>query len=267
MQNQSKIALKAAQLLLEQHSQDAAFADLPIDIKPTTESQAYAIQSEFFKLRKSSLGDIVGYKVALTSEVMQNLVKFPTPFSGPLHGNLIYEDGVTLLTKNYGQLCIECEIAAVLKTDLPRRETPYCATDIADAIDTIAPALEIVDDRRADYDRISQEILTVIADNALNAGLVHGKMTDDWRQLDLATLKGTVRINGQLTGEGYGRDVLGHPFNALAWLSNKILDQGQTIKAGMTIITGSMIKTQFVQPGDQLTFTIPELGSVSIHVS
>ena len=92
-------------------------------------------------------------------------------------------------------------------------------------------------------------------------------MTDDWRTLDLAALKGTVRINGQLVGEGYGRDVLGHPFNALAWLANKILDQGHSIKAGMTIMTGTMIKTQFVQPGDELTFTIPELGSVGVHVS
>ena len=267
MHSPSKTALNAAELLLEQHQKNVAFTDLPIDIKPKTESDAYAIQSALFNLRKSSLGDIVGYKVALTSEVMQNLLQFPSPFSGPLHGNLIYNDGKILSAKDYGHLCIECEIAAVLKTDLPQRERPYRAIDIADAIDTIAPALEIVDDRRADYDRISQEVLTLIADNAWNAGLVHGKMTDDWRTLDLATLKGTVRINGQLMGEGYGRDVLGHPFNALAWLANKILDQGQTIKAGMTIMTGTMIKTQFVQPGDELTFTIPQLGSVGVHVS
>jgi 2-keto-4-pentenoate hydratase len=207
MHSPSKTALNAAELLLEQHQKNVAFTDLPIDIKPKTESDAYAIQSALFNLRKSSLGDIVGYKVALTSEVMQNLLQFPSPFSGPLHGNLIYNDGKILSAKDYGHLCIECEIAAVLKTDLPQRESPYRAIDIADAIDTIAPALEIVDDRRADYDRISQEVLTLIADNAWNAGLVHGKMTDDWRTLDLATLKGTVRINGQLMGEGYGRDV------------------------------------------------------------
>ena len=267
MKSQSKIALKAASFLLEQHRQHVAFADLPIDIRPKNESEAYAVQSEFFKLRQSSLGDIVGYKVALTSEVMQSLLQFPSPFSGPLHGKLIHSDGVTLSAKDYGQLCIECEIVAMLKIDLPQREAPYCATDIADAISTIAPALEIVDDRGANYDRISQEVLTLIADNAWNAGLVHGKMKDDWRTLDLANLKGTVSINGQLMGEGYGRDVLGHPFNALAWLANKILGQGQIIKAGMTIMTGTMIKTQFVQPGDELTFTIPELGSVGIQVS
>ena len=205
MHSQSKTALKAAELLLAQHRKNVAFTDLPIDIKPKTESDAYAIQAEFFKLRKSRLGDIVGYKVALTSEVMQSLLQFPSPFSGPLHGNLIYNDGKILSAKDYGHLCIECEIAAVLKTDLPQRETPYRATDIAHAIDTIAPALEIVDDRRADYDRISQEVLTLIADNAWNAGLVHGKMTDDWRTLDLAALKGTVRINGQLVGRLWPR--------------------------------------------------------------
>ena len=134
-------------------------------------------------------------------------------------------------------------------------------------IDTIAPALEIVDDRNADYDRISNEVLTLIADNAWNAGLVHGQMVKDWRNLDLADLQGTVYINEQLVDTGYGRDVLGHPFNALSWLANKILEQRQVIEAGMIVMTGTMITTQFVKSGDHLTFSIPELGSVSIDIS
>jgi 2-keto-4-pentenoate hydratase/2-oxohepta-3-ene-1,7-dioic acid hydratase in catechol pathway len=34
----------------------------------------------------------------------------------------------------------------------------------------------------------------------------------------------------------------------------------------MTVMTGTMITTQFVQAGDQLTFSIPELGSVGVQI-
>ena len=259
-------SLQAAKELQRQHKENVAFSNLSSELHPTTEDEAYAIQRELFTLRKSDWGDITGYKVALTSEVMQRMLNFPSPFSGPLHANLIQKSGARLIASDYGRLCIECEIAAILRDDLPLRDQPYTRNDIEDAVDMIAPALEIVDDRRADYDHISKEVHTLIADNAWNKGLVHGTLVRDWRQLDLASLQGTVSINGHLTGTGKGADVLGHPFEALAWLTNKVLSQGKIIKSGMTIMTGTMIKTQFVSAGDTLTFHIPELGSVTTEI-
>jgi len=259
-------SLQAAKELQRQHKENIAFANLAPELHPTTEEEAYAIQRELFTLRKSDWGDIAGYKVALTSEVMQRMLNFPSPFSGPLHANLIQKSGARLIASDYGRLCIECEIAATLREDLPLRDQPYTRSDIEDAVDMITPALEIVDDRRADYDHISKEVHTLIADNAWNKGLVHGTLVRDWRQLDLASLRGTVTINGHETGTGHGSDVLGHPFEALAWLTNKVLSQGKIIKSGMTIMTGTMIKTQFVSAGDTLTFHIPELGSVTTEI-
>jgi len=54
--------------------------------------------------------------------------------------------------------------------------------------------------------------------------------------------------------------------NALAWLANSITSRGKTIEEGMIIMTGTMIKTQFVEPGDILEFNIPELGSVTAKI-
>ena len=109
-------------------------------------------------------------------------------------------------------------------------------------------------------------MLTLIADNAWNAGVVVGPALRDWRQLDLAQLHGTVRINGKLAGEGYGRDVLGHPFEALRWLVNTVTAQGKDLTRGMVVMTGTMIATKFVQPGDELVFSVDGLGSVRIDV-
>lgn len=256
----------AANLLLEQHAQHLQFAALPDSCAPSDDAEAYAIQEALRRLRAPRLGPTAGYKVALTSNVMQKMLRYFSPFAGPLHANLIYQSGAQLDRTRYGRLCIECELAAVLGTTLVSSNAPYSREHIADAVDTIAPALELVDDRNADYSAITDLVLTLIADNAWNAGIVLGAAMNDWQHLDLANLHGTVMINGKTTGEGYGRDVLGHPLEALRWLVNTITAQGKDIEKGMVVMTGTMIATQFVKPGDELTFTVDELGTVGVSV-
>ncbi len=256
----------AARTLLEQHAKRLPFSALPDSCVPRDDTEAYAIQEALRRLRAPALGATAGYKVALTSSVMQDMLRYSSPFAGPLHANLIHPSGVQLDHTQYGRLCIECELAAVLGTTLLSKQAPYSRDQIADAVDTIAPALELVDDRNADYQAISDLVLTLIADNAWNAGIVLGPALKQWRHLDLANLHGTVMVNGETVGEGYGRDVLGHPLEALRWLVNTITKQGKDIEKGMVVMTGTMIATQFVKPGDHLTFSVDELGSIDVRV-
>lgn len=257
---------QAVQVLLDQHAARLPFSRLPDSCAPRDEADAYAIQEALRQRREADLGPTAGYKVALTSTVMQQMLRFGSPFAGPLHANLIYGNGAQLDHSRYGRLCIECELAAVLGKTLPSVHAPYSREQVADAVDTIAPALELVDDRNADYKTISPLVLTLIADNAWNAGIVVGPALKDWRHLDLASLHGTVQINGESVGEGYGRDVLGHPLEALRWLVNTIAAQGKDIRMGMVVMTGTMIATKFVAPGDNLNFSVNGLGDVGVSI-
>lgn len=256
----------AARLLLDQHANHLPFSRLPEACAPRNNPEAYATQEALRRMREPELGGTAGYKVALTSTVMQEMLQYFSPFAGPLHANMIYPDGVELDHSLYGRLCIECELAAVLGKTLLARHAPYSREQIADAVETIAPALELVDDRNADYSDISTLVLTLIADNAWNAGVVLGPALRDWQHLDLANLHGRVSINGQAVDEGYGRDVLGHPFEALRWLVNTVAGQGKDVHEGMVVMTGTMIATQFVKPGDQLSFSVDGLGTVGVSI-
>lgn len=256
----------AANLLLQQHARQQPFSRLPEDCAPRDAGEAYAIQEALRRIREPSLDPTAGYKVALTSTVMQKMLQYFSPFAGPLHANMIYPSGIDLDHANYGRLCVECELAAVLGKDLPSVNAPYTRDQIADAVDTLYPALELVDDRNADYADISSLVLTLIADNAWNAGIVLGSAVSDWHGLDLESIHGTVSINGKAEDEGHGRDVLGHPFEALRWLVNTITQQGKNVNKGMVVMTGTMIATRFVKPGDTLTFSVDGLGDVSITI-
>ena len=77
----------------------------------------------------------------------------------------------------------------------------------------VAPAFEIIEDRRAVYRET--RAATLIADNAWNGGVVVGA----WPPFDpargLGDVEGALTINGVEQGRGRPDD----PFGALAWLA------------------------------------------------
>ena len=101
--------------------------------------------------------------------------------------------------------------------------------------------MEIVDDRYVDYK--SLDTPTLIADDFFDAGCVLGQSVDDWRRLDLSALIGVTRINGAEVGRGRSADVMGHPFEALAWLANNLARRGRSLQAGEFVFTGSVVET------------------------
>jgi 2-keto-4-pentenoate hydratase len=109
------------------------------------------------------------------------------------------------------------------------------------------------------------EAFSLIADNSWNAGLVHGEFQHIWP--DLGALEGIVRANDVEIGRGYGRDVLGHPFVALAWLAGQLTETGEFLRAGDIVMTGSIVRTQFPAVSTLYEFGVQGLGQVSCQVN
>jgi len=128
------------------------------------------------------------------------------------------------------------------------------------------PAFELIDDRSADYSNLAAQLLSGIADNGWNAGVVLGSPLTEWRNIDLAEVRGRLQINDAIAGDGQGKDVMGHPFEALTWFINRLAMRGKSLKQGAIIMTGSIVATKFVNAGDTLRFVAGELGEVSLRV-
>ncbi len=75
---------QAARFLHEAHRERAPYLPLPDGMSPQDISEAYDIQEAFHELLKPERGAIVGYKVALTTTVMQQMVGFGHPASGAI---------------------------------------------------------------------------------------------------------------------------------------------------------------------------------------
>ncbi len=68
-------------------------------------------------------------------------------------------------------------------------------------------------------------------------------------------------------GEGHGRDVMGHPMEALAWIANNLASRGLGLWRGDVVITGSLVTSKFPKAGDVIRFDAGALGAVELNVS
>jgi 2-keto-4-pentenoate hydratase len=120
-------------------------------------------------------------------------------------------------------------------------------------------AFELIEDRHADYAK--SEASSLIVENCWNGGVVVGAPKAA-PMASLVGLEGRLAINGAAVGEGRAED----PCATLAWLANALAERGRGLAAGMVVITGSVIPTISVGPGDRAVFTVDGLGEAAMEV-
>ena len=148
-------------------------------------------------------------------------------------------------------------MVALLGADLPTDGT-YDRDSVAGAVEAVMAAIEVVDDRWIDYPSVDTP--TLIADDFFGAGCVLGEPVRDWRELDLPGLAGWMSINGRVVGNGTGADIMGHPFEPLAWLANSMAERAPCLRAGEFVLLGSLVATKWVEKGDVVAVEIEGLG-------
>jgi 2-keto-4-pentenoate hydratase len=123
----------------------------------------------------------------------------------------------------------------------------------------VAPAFEVIDDRHSPY---PLDLLSLVADNAWNEGIVLGEFQEHWPEL--ASVRAVVERNGVVVDEGAGSAALGHPFAPVVWLANHLSGQGETLRAGEIVSTGNLVTTHFPEAGDRFRFTVEGIGTTEI---
>jgi 2-keto-4-pentenoate hydratase len=255
-------AKRAANTLLAEHRDNVRFRTLAPPEGPASISDAYDIQERYVALLRGENGDAAGYKVGLTSATMQKFCGIDHPIAGVVLASRLHKSGATVQRQNYGRLGLEFEIAVRIKSDVPVTGRPCTAEAIAPHIDGVCAAIEIVDDRSADYSNL--DVRSLVADNSWNGGIVLSEFKTTWP--DLPGVLGRASKDGAAIGEGFGRDILGHPFNSAAWLATQLNSRGAGLKAGQVVMTGSVMKTVFPESDASYRFELEGIGVVEVRV-
>ena len=265
--NDARRERRAAQWLVRQHLLRLDSRPIPSAFAPRDLAEAYAVQDAFVALKAAQCGPIVGHKIALTSPQMRTLVGLEAPIAGRLHARQLVGRGASVRAADYVRLLVEFEIAFRMGADLPPRVAPYTLVEVGDAVAAVMPALELADDRKADYATLSARALELAADNAWNEGAVLGTPVAGWRSVDLPAVRGRAFINGALVGEGLGADSMGHPLAAVQWVANHAAVRGTGLRRGDIVISGSLVTSKFPSAGDRVRFDAGPLGTVELVVT
>ena len=250
----------AAELIAANRLLRGQLAPLPEACRPFDEPTAYKVQrrvQEFLAI--AGRGVIAGQKVGCTTEVMQRYLGIDHPCAGGVFATSVKERSGRFRVRDFCRAGVECELVARLIKDLARPGADYGRNEVMAAVGAWMPGIEIVDDRYLDYRTL--DVWTLVADDFFNAACVIGDPVV--LDAELASLTGCMTVNGQEVGRGTGRDILGDPLAALAWLANAKIRHGEPLAAGAFVFLGSMVRTQWVGPGDQVAISIDGLGSVA----
>jgi len=253
--------LAAARVIATARRSGTPLDPLAAGVASGTETEGYRIQRAVHDLLLPQAGAIVGHKIGCTSAVMQQYLNIPHPCSGGVFQRGVFESGASLRAGDYVRVGVECEIAVQLARDLAPAAAPFAADSVAPAIDCYLPAIEIVDDRYADWQTIGAP--TLVADDFFAAGCVLGSPVARAAAPNLLEVAGRAVVNGLEAGRGSGADVLGHPHNALAWLANHLAAEGKALRAGEIVLTGSPVKTIWLKADDAAVMELGGLGTVA----
>lgn len=257
---------RPAELIVGQRLSLSPIEPLPEKWRPMDEVEGYSLQFEVnHQLGQSGLGHIVGHKIGCTTPVMQKFLGIANPCAGSLFSNAVLRNSASVRRSGFVKLGVECEIAIELDRNIFPSDGPFTRETMESAVHSVMAAIEIVDDRYIDYRELG--VPTLISDNFFNSGCVLGEPVTDWRRLDLTKLVGKTFINGEEVGRGTGKQIMSHPFEALAWLAQSRAQRGMGLKQGDFVLLGSVVETKWVNAGDKVRIAIDELGEVELKVT
>ncbi len=220
---------------------------------------AYEVQLLNIRKRLAHGALVNGHKVGLSSKAMQDMMGVDEPDYGHLLSDMqVHEDRPV----SAGRYCfprVEVEVGFILGATLPGEGCTE--QDVLDATEAVAPAIELIDSRVADWDI---KIGDTIADNASSAGYVLGPDRVKPTDIDLLTIDARLMRNGEQVAEGRSDAVLGNPVTAVAWLARKVASFGVTLEAGHVILPGSVHRAIDVRPGDDFEAVLDGLGTVRL---
>jgi 2-keto-4-pentenoate hydratase len=223
---------------------------------------AYQVQTRLTDHRVKQGARIVGRKIGLTSQAVQEQLGVSQPDFGVLFADMrCFHDTVVPMARLL-QPKAEAEIAFVLAADLDDEDLDI--KQARDAVGYAVAALEIVDSRVRDWDIA---ITDTVADNASSGMFVLGSTSVRLDEFEPADVEMRMIKDGSPASSGTGRACLGDPLEALSWLARTARKYGAPLRKGDVVLSGALGPMVPVSAGSRIDAEISGLGQVSAAFS
>ncbi|MFD9127293.1 2-keto-4-pentenoate hydratase [Kitasatospora sp. NPDC059571] len=215
---------------------------------------AYAVQAALVERRLARGERAVGLKMGLTSHAKMAQMGVSEVIWGRLTDAMDVPDGGSVDTADYIHPRVEPEVAFLMARDVEPGDA------FEDAVAAVAPALELIDSRYADF-RFS--LPDVIADNTSAAAFTVGP----WQPLPagLADLPVRLEIDGETVESGSTAAILGDPRRAFEEAVRLADRSGVRLREGWVLLAGAATAAVPLRPGAAVRAVVEGLGTASLH--
>lgn len=224
-----------------------------------TLDDSYAVQKKLVAMRLADGEKLVGMKIGLTSKAMQETIGIDVPDYGHLTDAMLLLEGQPCKMEELIQPKVEGEILFFMKKDL--KGSGITVADVYNAVDYVAPAIEIVDSRIRNWD---VTLLDTVADNGSSGKVVIGSKIVPITDVDMRLTGMNMEKNGELFNSGTTAEVWGNPAASVAWLINELSKYDIGVKAGYIVLSGALTASPPVKAGDHFVVSFAGMGSVGV---
>jgi 2-keto-4-pentenoate hydratase len=230
---------------------------------PENTETAYVIAGDVARELGWQVG---GWKIAAMKEEMQRALRTDAPIYGRVYAKFIRPSPVTLERGALLRPLSEIEFAVKLGHDLPPRPQLYTQDEVANAVASVHPGMEIADCRFV-QDAAFPPLPAILADGSGSGLIIYSEAILDWRNRDIAAQEAVLRINGMEKRRGKAAVAIEHPLVPLTWLANELSRTGVGMKAGEIVSTGTLTGMALARPGDEHIADYGLLGEVKVRFS
>lgn len=194
---------------------------------------------------------------------MQAALRTDSPIYGRVYAGDIHASPLTVIHARQCSPIPEVEFQAVLGADLPPRAAPWRREEVAEAVASLHPGIELAECRFV-HDAAFPPLPAILADGAGGGAICIGAPIPDWRGQDIAGRQVVLLRNGEPVREGSAGAALDDPLVPLTWLANELSRTGIGLTAGQTISTGTLTGMLRPRAGDHFVADFGPFGQVSV---
>lgn len=255
--NPSQAAFDAtigARLLYEATKTKKHIKALPAAALPNTEEEAALVQDAVASLT----GPVVAWKVGAANPQAR-------PFRAPIHAETLFINPGRIPAEMFSYIGVEAEIVYKFSKSLTLDKGALRLDEVLAAVESVHPAIEIVDTRFSSLD--SQPPLAHRADQANHGALIIGDPIADWRSMAPQQQRVILELNGGVVSDKIDGNTAGNPENLLLWLANEGAASLGGIKAGQYVTTGSCAGTIMAKAPVRIKATLFGRGALDMTIA
>ena len=213
------------------------------------------------ELRRSRLeagARALGWKVGFGSPAAFELLGIDRPLVGFLTDRSLVEDGATVPVGDWTTPMLEPEIAVHLVRDV---EGDATRDDVRAAISGLSVAIEL-----ADVDVPPADPEPILAGNRYHRHVLLGPV-DDGRTTADGVRGRLLRDGEEIAGTDTPEAATGELTEVVRLTAELLAANGERLRAGDVVITGSIVPPVKVAPGESVTVEIDPLGSLTVVIA